>query len=505
MKLHNILLASLILLSPLTAKAAQADDDTISRDSIMAVIEAAKESDPVALNTLGLWYYNGRNLQLDYTNAARMFAKAASLGNVEAIGNLGICYRYGHGVEQDSLRAAGLYERSVREGNAALFSQLKAEADKGGIFECASVAHFYNDGIGTARDFALAGHYYGLIARKGDITAMRQAGVAYLNAKDYKKALEWLRKGALAGDTVSEYYYGSMLAEGLGCTADPSSGFVYALKAAEAGNANAMYLVSKLYREGRGVAASRTQADSWLAKAAYKGLAKAIYDYALIAVEKNEITEAAYLFSWLQSRNSFVPQMKALFDPAAEGNVLATPFGHYTLALKAIEAGDFKTAKNEIKALRKDKLGIADILEVRILLSPANEKRDVAKAVKQLAKLSEKDAYAAYLLGLLYERGTEGLEPDPDKALEYLTLASDKGFMLAGDALGNAYYEGSFGARDAALARQAYDAQYSRGVMLAAAASRYAAAIQGLNDALAKKVTSMKYPESIDTYLTLVK
>lgn len=123
MKLHNILLASLILLSPLTAKAAQADDDTVSRDSIMAVIEAAKESDPVALNTLGLWYYNGRNLELDYTNAARMFAKAASLGNVEAIGNLGICYRYGHGVEQDSLRAAGLYERSVREGNAALFSQ----------------------------------------------------------------------------------------------------------------------------------------------------------------------------------------------------------------------------------------------------------------------------------------------------------------------------------------------------------------------------------------------
>ena len=474
MKLHNILLASLILLSPLTAKAAQADDDTVSRDSIMTVIEAAKESDPVALNTLALWYYN-------------------------------ICYRYGHGVDQDSLRAAGLYERSVREGNAALFSQLKAEADKGGIFECASVAHFYNDGIGTARDFAQAGHYYGLIARKGDITAMRQAGVAYLNAKDYKKALEWLRKGALAGDTVSEYYYGSMLAEGLGCTADPSSGFVYALKAAEAGNANAMYLVSKLYREGRGVAASRTQADSWLAKAAYKGLAKAIYDYALIAVEKNEITEAAYLFSWLQARNSFVPQMKARFDPAAEGNVLATPFGHYTLAMKAIEAGDFKTAKNEIKALKKDKLGIADILEVRILLSPANEKRDVAKAVKQLAKLSEKDAYAAYLLGLLYERGTEGLEPDPDKALEYLTLASDKGFMLAGDALGNAYYEGSFGARDAALARQAYDAQYSRGVMLAAAASRYAAAIQGLNDALAKKVTSMKYPESIDTYLTLVK
>lgn len=504
MKLHKILLASLILLSPL---AAQAEDTTqaVSRDSVMAVIEAAKASDPAALNILGNWYYNGENVERDYTTAARMFAKAASLGNVEAIGSLGTCYQYGHGVDQDSVRAIGLYDRSIREGNRRLFESIKAEADKGRIFECAAMGHFYNEGIGTARDYAQAAHYYTVLARKGDTAAVRQAGVAYLNAKDYKKALEWLRKGALAGDTVCEYYYGSMLTEGLGGAADTSTGFVYAMKAAEDGNANAMYLVSKLYREGKGVTASRTQADHWLAKAAYLGLPKAIFDYALIAVEKNDITEAAYLFSWLQSRSSFIPQMKALFDPAAADNILSTPFGHYTLAVKAIAAGDFKTAKEEIKALKKAKLDIADVLEAQILLSPANDKRDVNKAVKQLAKQAEKNPYAAYVLGLLYERGTEGLEPDPEKALEYLTLASDKGFMLAGDALGNAYYEGSFGARDAALARQTYDAQFARGMMLAAAASRYAAAVRDINAPLADKVASMKFPESLDTYLASVK
>lgn len=506
MKLHKILLASLVLLSPIAAKA-QTEAAAVSRDSVMAVINAAKDSDPEALNNLGVWYYNGENVERDYTTAARMFAKAASLGNVEAIANLGLCYRYGNGVEQDSVRAMGLYERSLREGNTTLLAELKADADKGDIFACAAAAHFFNNGIGTARDYAQAANYYSRLARKdkNNTTAVRQAGVAYLNAKDYKKALEWLRKGALAGDTVCEYYYGSMLVEGLGGTQDFATGFVYAMNAAEDGNANAMYLVARLYREGKGVNVSTTQANEWLAKAAYLGLPKAIYDYALVAVEKNEILEAAYLFSWLQARNSFVQQVKALFDEKNDNNILSTPFGHYTLAISAIAAGDFKTAKNEIKALKKAKIALADVLEAQILLSPANEKRDVAKAVKQLTKIAGKNAYAAYTLGLIYERGAENLEPDPEKALEYLTMAADADFILAGDALGNAYYEGSFGARDSALARKAYEAQNARGIMLATAASRYASSIQDTDAALAKKVASMKYPESLDSYLAITK
>lgn len=181
MKLHKILLASLVLLSPIAAKA-QTEAAAVSRDSVMAVINAAKDSDPEALNNLGVWYYNGENVERDYTTAARMFAKAASLGNVEAIANLGLCYRYGNGVEQDSVRAIGLYERSLREGNPTLLAELKADADKGDIFACAAAAHFFNNGIGTARDYAQAANYYSSLARKDktNTTAVRQAGVAYL-------------------------------------------------------------------------------------------------------------------------------------------------------------------------------------------------------------------------------------------------------------------------------------------------------------------------------------
>lgn len=470
MKFTTLLLAFLILLPSATAKAHN-DTAVVSRDSVMAVLNAAKDSDPDALNHLGIWYYEGANVERDYTIAARFFAKAASLGHADAAGHLGLCYRLGHGVEADSIRAMHLFDSAISAGNSQVFSSLKAEADTGDTFATAAVAHFLDEGIGTARDYALAAHYYSQLAHKkggGDTTTVRQTGVAYFNALDYKNAIEWLRKGALCSDSTCEYLYGLMLVEGLGCSADCTSGFVFALNAAKDGNIDAMRLVARLYREGKGISASAAQADCWLRKATYLGDHEAIFDYALIAIKKNEIIEAAYLLSWLQARNSFVPQVKALFDEKNDDNILSTPFGHYTLAISAIAAGDFKAAKKEIKALKKAKIAIADVLEAQILLSPANEKRDIAKAVKQLAKTAEKNAYAAYTLAQLYRRGTDGLAPNREKAIKYQAMVAEAGFIFADDDL----YTGCIDANEASPAKNA---------------------------------SSMQYPKSLDTYLCATK
>lgn len=514
MKLITNILAALVLLSPLTAAAQTAETETpaaqpVSRDSIMTVVQAAKGSSPESLNIMGNWYYLGENLEQDYNLAARMWAKAASLGNVAAIGNLGMCYQFGHGVEQDSVKAMGLYTKSLRQGNPGLFESIRGQADCGSAFECAAMGHFLTEGIGCKKDYLAGAKYYTVLARRGDVDAMRDAGLAFLNGKDYKNALTWFKKGSEAGNVTSTYYYGRLLVEGLGTTADPSRGFVFAMKAAEAGLANAQYLVSQLYREGKGVSASVTEADKWLRTAAYQGLPKAMFDYALVAAAKNEFVEASYLFSWLRTRKSFIPQMKALFAPTDTTNILDTPFGHYTLALQSMDKKDFKAAKEHIKALKKAKADIYQILEAQMLLNPDYDKHDTGKALKQLTRLAETSDYARVLLARIYERGIEGVEVDTAMARQLLDAAAANGFALAMVDLGNAYYEGIMGVRDYATAVDYYRSAYDNGFLLSDAASRFATCLdeaQGtvLNPALAAKINGLRYPASIMDFLQIV-
>lgn len=510
MKYINGFLTALVLLSPFAVAARTAPQMTVPRDSVVAVAARAEAGDPAAINTLGMWYYTGENLEQDYTLAARFFARAAKDGDVAAIGNLGLCYQYGNGVEADSVKAMGLYTKSLRAGNPGLLEAIRANADRGSAFDCAAMGYFLTEGIGCKTDYALAAHYYAVLAARGDVNAMRDAGLAYLNAKDYKNSVAWFKKGALAGELTSTYYYGRLLCEGLGVNADPTMGFVYILKAAESGMGNAEYYASKLYREGRGVAASAPQADRWLRTAAYHGLPRAIYDYSLMQASRNEFVEASFLFSWLKDRRSFVPQMQALFTASDTTNILSTPFGHYAMALAMIRDGKFKDARKEIKAIGKAGGAISDVLEAQMLLNPAYDKHDVRKAVKMLTKAAEKDNYARVILGGIYERGAEGVEPDSAKALEYYNLAAADNFAPAFVALGNYYYEGLHGGRDTIEAVRWYRRAFESGYMTGDAANRYITCLnegEGTpdNPSMARKVEARKYPAAITDFISLVK
>lgn len=509
MKLFRNIATALILLSPLAAAAQSTESEPVSRDSIMVVVQAAKASDPEALNIMGTWYYLGQNLEQDYTLAARMWAKAASMGNVEAIGNLGVCYQYGRGVEADSVKAMGLYTKSLRMGNQELFDSIRREADLGHPFECAVMGHFLSKGIGCKKNYGEAATYYVKLAKLGDVDAMREAALCYLNGKDYKNALTWFKKGTEAGDTTSTYYYGLMLADGMGVKPDPAMGFVYARKAADEGMAAAQLLVSRLYREGRGVDASATEANRWLRLAAYNNNARAMFDYAELSARQNNYIAAAYMMSCLQARNSYVPQLKALFTPTDTTNLLNTPFGHFALALKAIEKADFKAAKAQIKALKKAKIDMADILDAQILLNPAYDKHNVHKGIKQLTKLAEKSDYARLILAGIYLRGIDGVEVDVIKARQLLEQASANGFTPADIALGNAYYEGLLGVTDYENAVEYYGRAYQSGMLLADAAGRYATCLDEgngtiLKPALAATINALKYPSAIVDFLRLV-
>lgn len=490
MKSLRYISASLVLLSSLfsnaqvvtpavtTADSVAVDsvsvDEGISREQILAVVAQAEAGNADAINQLGVWYYTGEGLEQDYSLAAKMWARAAEMGNNIAVGNLGICYQYGHGVEPDSVRAMQLYGISLRKGNPELFLNLLAEADRKSTFECAAVAYFYNNGIGCSRNFSLAAKYYSYLAAKGDLAATRSAGVAYLNAKEYRDALKWLKKGADQHDTVSEYYYSQMLVKGMGCTPDPYKGFVYALRAAEKNLANAQYFVAGLYREGTGVDKSDVEADRWLRAAAFQGLNRAMLDYGTICARNDNFIDAAYMFSWLTARNSYMQQMTNLFNPADSTSLVGSNFHNYILALRAIDNGDEKALKSAVKALKNCSAVNVDLLNLLFTISPANPKRDISKGIRELTKLSDKDCVeATFQLARIYERGAEGVAPDFAKAVELYNKAINGGYSLAWINLGNFYYEGLGGEKSLTEAANAYTSALEEGYMFADAANRF--------------------------------
>ena len=60
--------------------------------------EAAAEGHTLAMNALGILYYNDMN---DYSQATEWFKKASEKGCSQSLCNLGNCYEFGHGVEKN--------------------------------------------------------------------------------------------------------------------------------------------------------------------------------------------------------------------------------------------------------------------------------------------------------------------------------------------------------------------------------------------------------------------
>ena len=73
------------------------------------VSHAAKEPGPEALRKLGMAYYRGEGVPMDYAKAVKHLARAVHLGDKEAALLLGKMYEYGFGVQIDQAQAARWY------------------------------------------------------------------------------------------------------------------------------------------------------------------------------------------------------------------------------------------------------------------------------------------------------------------------------------------------------------------------------------------------------------
>jgi TPR repeat protein len=147
------LLAALVFPSGHTAASLPIDT---SAEDLQALQTQAAQGFAPAQNNLGLLYYNGRGVPMDYTKAREWFEKAAAQGDADAQYNLGVLYDFGKGVPRDYAKARQWYEKAAAQGHAF------AQNNLGGLYEF---------GHGVTQDYVRAYMWYNLAATYSTIDA----------------------------------------------------------------------------------------------------------------------------------------------------------------------------------------------------------------------------------------------------------------------------------------------------------------------------------------------
>jgi TPR repeat protein len=84
----------------------------------LARLLAGEENDATSQSLLGLMFFRGQGVSLDYREAAKWFRLAADQGDVDAQYHLGLMYSEGLGVPQDHAEMAKWFRLAADQGDA---------------------------------------------------------------------------------------------------------------------------------------------------------------------------------------------------------------------------------------------------------------------------------------------------------------------------------------------------------------------------------------------------
>ena len=203
----------------------------------------------------------GKGIDRNKREAAKLFKKAAEAGSIEANLKLGICYENGDGVPRDYNQAIYYHQVAADEGNAESMYHL---------------AEIYRTGEGNIKvDLQEAAQYYADAAKKGHAMSMHFLASMFRDGggvnQNYDKAVEFFEKAIQAGDSTANIDLGVMYLIGQGVKEDHIKAAKYFEAGANAGNADAMYRLAVCYVHGEGVKQDEKKATEWFSKAADLG------------------------------------------------------------------------------------------------------------------------------------------------------------------------------------------------------------------------------------------
>ena len=217
------------------------------------VLDEAAESR--ALLGLARLSRDGKRRAGDKAFQAKMYRKAAEMGDPEGQGRYALALAHGEGVDQDLAEAARWYRRSAEGGNATSQNNL---------------AGMYADGEGVEVDEAEAVRWYKKAAAAGQREAEYNLAQRYAEGRGVEKDRELLRGAAEAGQREAEYEVAVRYAEGVDACA-------LLERAGRQGLAKAQVELGRRLSEGNGCAIDEAAAAEWFRRAADQQYAPGLY------------------------------------------------------------------------------------------------------------------------------------------------------------------------------------------------------------------------------------
>ena len=321
---------------------------------------------------------------------------------------IGKMYCYGSGTEQNYQKAFEWFERSAKQKNkfaqyslanlSQAFLWYRKSSAQGQPYASYAIAQMYNKGEYVNQSEETAQRYY----------KSALSGFLKLESKDQ-------------ADDNLYYKLGSMFKKGLGTDIDMDRAIDYFKRSAEMNNKNGLYEYGKELLLGEHIPQDKEKAVKLLEK----------------AIKLENINAKRFLALELISGEH-------LDQDIDKGLAMLT---------ECADSGDTCACYKLGKIYFKGEIVLQDLdkAEKYLLLAEDNEftqyalgklylqkeKYDVQKAVDYFEKSADKNMWSSYQLGRLYLFGSEGLEKDKTKAVEWLTKSANDGNEYAQNMLNN--------------------------------------------------------------------
>ena len=325
---------------------------------------------------IGKMHCYGLGIQQDYEKAFEWFLKSAKEGNKFAQYSLGNLYYYGNGTDKDLSHAFHWYMKSAEQGQP---------------YAAYAAAQMYNKGEYVFKDENQAQEYYkqaltGFLELESkdqaDDNLFYKMGTMYKNGlgtqKDMIRAIEYFKRSAEMNNTNAKRTLALEYLSGEYLELDIEKGLEMLTECADSGDTLSCYKLGKIYFKGEIVYKDLNMAEKYFLKASQKENRYALYSLGTLYLEKEK----------------------------------------YSLH-KAVEYFEKVLKYEEIKPYAEYSLA-------KIMLDN-NPYHDSEKAVSLLESSAEDNNWASFLLGRLYLYGTDDIQKDKEKALEWLELSTEQG------------------------------------------------------------------------------
>lgn len=469
------------------AKATATNADSLQ---VRKLIDAAKQGDSEAQNTLGTYYYAGKKVKRNYEVALKWFSMAAQQKHVKAIANMGLCYQLGKGIERDSMMAVKLYKESIKAGNIELVKQREELVEKSHTpFNINLLADIYYNGCGKTveKNHELALKYY-IMADANDLP---EAAFIVANLYDqdmkYAEALPFYQKAAARGNAMAEYKCGDYLCNGKGTAVDKAKAVKHLEKAVGQNIPNAMMLLGNLLYKGDDVQQDYSKAMNLYKRAAVNGNPAAAWNVGIM-YKNGQGAKENYLIALQWFANAATKGMDMNFQKQLnEANVEIkngwknTDFYTFVHALWLLEGPtpNLAEAVKLLTALEKKNLPVATTILGMCYADKqwkkANEKK-MLECYEKAAK--EGDPHANYLLAKLHLDDTKVIKANKSKVVECYEKAAEAGYAPAQCELGNLYYTGKIVSKNITKAIVYYNDALLNGYLSEDAAQNLATCFQ---------------------------